>query len=69
MKTSTIKNVARKIVVCLIAAAGVVTATGCDDYDFFGTSDLTGSGFRWGNFDQGLSPHMDCVANPFDPRC
>ncbi len=30
MKTSTIKNVARKAVVGLVVAAGLVTTTGCD---------------------------------------
>lgn len=70
MKASRVKSIARKIVVCLIAAAGVMTATGCEEYDYlFGPTDWSGAGFRLGNFNQGLSPHVDCIANPWDPRC
>ncbi len=70
MKTSAIKNVVRRTVVCLVAVAGVMVVAGCDEYDMLsGLSDWTGAGFRGGNFNQGLSPHADCRANPLDPRC
>ena len=61
-KTSTIKTVARSVALCLIVGVGIVTTTGCDEYE-------VGTGFRWGNFDQGLSAHVDCVLDPFDSRC
>lgn len=65
-----VKNVARKMVLCLVVAAGVVLATGCDEDDsYFAPSGLCGSGFRLGNFNQGLPLQMDCHANPYDPRC
>ncbi len=52
-----------KIVVGLALAVGTLGATtGCDE-------DLIGSGFRFGNFNQGVPLKMDCRKNPYDPRC
>ena len=53
-----------KTVLCVAVVAGTLTfASGCDDYLGYG------SGFRFGNFNQGLQGHLDCRKNPWDPRC
>lgn len=64
LKQSILKNGWSKVAIALALAIGALTAaTGCD-YD-----DLFGSGFRLGNFNQGLSWQVDCRRNPMDPRC
>lgn len=62
--TQTIAKALLKTVLCVAIVAGTLTlATGCDEsLDF-------GSGFRFGNFNQGLPGHLDCRTNPLDPRC
>lgn len=61
-----VKQVLVKMVMGLVLGGGAIAAvSGCDDD--WGSS--SGSGFRMGNFNQGLSRHVDCRRNPLDPRC
>ncbi len=53
-----------KTLLVLAFAFGMLTvASGCDDYLPFG------SGFRFGNFNQGHSGSYDCRTNPYAPWC
>ena len=68
VKNNTKRTVAKVLLVLAMAAGGLTLTTGCDEY-FGSYADWLGAGFRFGNFNQGFSTHVDCHRNPLDPRC
>jgi hypothetical protein len=62
------RAVAKVLMVLAMVAGGLTLTTGCDEY-FGDYSDWLGAGFRFGNYNQGFSNHVDCDRNPLDFRC